>query len=170
MFQKKLFKTYVKIHCNCDGSCSDYSKPRRARAKITTPLESSDHGGSADTSLFAIRPKIKKWKNGKNWIFFSQKYGTFCENAGSFPKILPEFPGNSLSYMGIYITEAEHKIFNYSWTSAPITLKVGAKHFLQFILTDCGGISAIHQVQRILQTAKIRLFTHHKQDFNQFTI
>ena len=105
--------------------------------------------------LFAIRPKIKKVKKWKILKFFTKIRDFFCENAGSFPKILPEFPGNSLPYMGIHLTDAEHKIFNYSSTNARIALKVGAKQFLQFILTDYVGIFMIHDAQRVLQTAKI---------------
>ena len=84
----------------------------------------------ATAFLFAIRPNIKKVKKWKKLKFSPKIRDFFCENAGSFPKILPEFPGNSLPYMGIHLTGTEHKIFNYSSTNARITLKVGAKHFL----------------------------------------
>ena len=69
----------------------------------------------------------------------------------------------------IYLTDAERKMFNYDSTNAQITLKVNAKHFLQFT-TDYGGIFTIHDAQLVLQTPENRLFTHHKQDFIQFTI
>ena len=134
-------------------------------------LDSVEHARCATAFLFAIRPKIKKWKNEKKNRNFSQKMRDFfCENAGSFPKNLPEFPGNSLPYMGIHLAGAKHEIFNYSSTNARIALKMGAKHFLQFILPDYGGIFTIHDAQRVLQTAKNRLFTHHKKDFTQFTL
>ena len=65
---------------------------------------------------------------------FHKKYGTFSAKMPEvFKKNLLQFSENLLLYMGIYLTDAEHKIFNYSSTNARIALKVGAKHFLQFI-------------------------------------
>ena len=84
----------------------------------------------------------------KNSELFSEKMPEV------FKKNLLQFSENLLPYMGIHLTCTEHKTLIYSSTNTPITLKVGAKHFLQFILTDCGGIFAIQQIQRILQTKK----------------
>ena len=177
IFDKKLFfsKTFFKntcksLMCHCIGIGIDFSELSWARTKETVPLESRAYGECAVAFLFAIRQKIKKWINGKN-SNFSQKIGTFPEKMPEvFKKNLLKFSENLLPYMGICLTDAEHKIFNYSSTNTRIALKVGTKHFLQFILTDYGGIFTIHDAQRVLQTAKNRLFTHHKQDFTQFPI
>ena len=70
--------------------------------------------------------------------------------------------------MGMYTTHTETLTYIYSLTKARIGTRVGAKHFLQFMLTACGRIFTTSQIQSILHTRFYNHFTHHKQDFIQF--
>ena len=100
---------------------------------------------------------------------FSEKITKlFKKKCLQFPKKFAEVSWKLVTLYGHTYKTYKTLTHIYSLTEAQIATRVGAKHFLQFMLTTCGGIFAISQIRSILHTRFYNFFTHHKLDFIQF--
>ena len=128
-------------------------------------MNSWERDEGACTIFTLLRPSSHSRKNTK---IFEKITKLFKKKWLQFPKKFAEVSWKLFTLYGHTYKTYKTLTHVYSLTKAQIATRVGAKHFLQFMLTTCGGIFAISQIRSILHTRFYNFFTHHKLNFIQF--